>query len=451
MRRGLSVLLPVLLFLLASCAGANGRADIDPAVDYIVRLAGEAEPFRVVTGDEVNRLLAEDALLWYEEDAALSLMDGESAYYESYQWNLTAIGADRAFARGYAGQGIRVGVLDSGVNPHPDFESRLLPGRCYIENAKDPDDTSDSFGHGTKVAGLLAGAGEHGCVGAAPMAQIVPLKCTDGQSVRVSALCRAIYGGIDDFGCRVLNLSLGIATEYHALAEAAAYAEERGVVLVASVGNGGVEKLNYPAAYGTVIGVGAVGRDGISYERSNHNESVFLTAPGVEVRTTDARGGYSPVTGCSFAVPQVAGAAAVLLSADGSLTPAGIRECLAAAAKDAGGAGYDEYYGYGILDLASSLTRIAGEAEARGPRCEFLPAGEGAATTVRNCTGEALCCTYILAEYDGRGACVNTKTETLTVPAYGEIRIAAPDGTRRYAQFLTDGDGIPLCPARGPR
>ena len=212
MRRGLSVLLPVLLFLLAGCAGANGRADIDPAADYIVRLAGEAERFSVVKGDEVNRLLAEDALLWYEEDDALSLMDGESAYYESYQWNLTAIGADGAFARGYAGQGIRVGVLDSGVNPHPDFESRLLPGRCYIENAKDPDDTSDSFGHGTKVAGLLAGAGEHGCVGAAPMAQIVPLKCTDGQSVRVSALCRAIYGGIDDFGCRVLNLSLGIRT-----------------------------------------------------------------------------------------------------------------------------------------------------------------------------------------------------------------------------------------------
>ena len=448
MRRWILALLPVLLFL-AGCV--NGNTDIDPAADYIVRLADAEEPFSVVTGDELDRLLASGRLLWYEEDGALSLMDGEAAYYESYQWNLPMIGADGAFARGYAGQGIRVGVLDSGVNPHPDFESRLCAGHNYTEGAKHPDDSSDSLGHGTMVAGLLAGAGEHGCVGIAPMAEIVPLKCTDSQTVRVSALCRAIYGGIDDYGCRVLNLSLGISTDYHALAEAAAYAEERGVVLVAGVGNGGVEKLSYPAAYDTVIGVGAVGKDGISYERSNHNESVFLTTPGVDIRTTDARGGYTPATGCSFAVPQVSGAAAVLLSADGTLTPAEIRACLAASAKDAGGAGYDEYYGHGILDLAASVTRIAGAAEVRGSRCEFLPAGEGAATAVRNRTGETLACVYIFAEYDGRGACIRTKSETLTIPAYGEVKVSAPDGRRAYTQFLTDGDGTPLCPSRGSK
>ncbi len=109
------------------------------------------------------------------------------------------IGAPTAFDRNAAGQGIRVGVIDSGVNPHPDFGSRLLPGHNYIENTKNPDDTADTFGHGTRVAGLIAGAGEHDCIGAAPMAEIVPLKCTDGQTVRVSALCRAIYGGIDDY------------------------------------------------------------------------------------------------------------------------------------------------------------------------------------------------------------------------------------------------------------
>lgn len=73
-----------------------------------------------------------------------------------------------------------------------------------MEGASDPYDTADTYGHGTGVAGLVAAVGEKGCVGAAPAAQIVPLKVTNGNGVRISALCRAIYGGVDAYSRRVL-------------------------------------------------------------------------------------------------------------------------------------------------------------------------------------------------------------------------------------------------------
>ena len=102
-------------------------------------------------------------------------------------------------------------MLDSGINPHEDFGARLLPGHNYVENAAGETDTSDVLGHGTGVAGLIAGAGAHGYIGTAPAAELIPLKITDRGSVKVSTICRAICGGIDDYGCDVLALSLGVA------------------------------------------------------------------------------------------------------------------------------------------------------------------------------------------------------------------------------------------------
>lgn len=448
--------LPAVLLLLAACLlscarsdGGGGGSAVE-AASYIVRLREGSAPFEVVSGEELAQLIRADALLWYEEDAELELFDGGessgSFYYGESQWNLAMIGADAAYDCGFAGQGICVGVLDSGVNPHPDFGNRLLPGRNYMDDAEDPEDVSDTFGHGTRVAGLIAGAGESGCVGAAPLAEIVPLKCTDGQRVKVSVLCRAIYGGIDDFGCRVLNLSLGIGTDSEAMREAVDYAAERGVVLVSGVGNDGNGNVYYPAAYDSVIGVGAVDRNGLLYALSNHGKSVFLTAPGADVRTTDAQGGYIPVSGCSFAVPQAAGAAAVLLSADGTLTAGEIMDLLAVSARDAGKAGYDEDYGWGILSL-SSAERFAREA-ASAPSCVFLPKGKSPAAAVRNNSDEPVTADYHLAEYDPEGICVGVTTVRLEIPAHGAVRIPSPDGEYAYGQFLTDPDGVPLAVCR---
>ena len=375
------------LTVLFAAAPARAAGDADGGTDYIVKYksaaarlmdGGGGAPFDVVSKAEMERLDRAGLLEWYEPDGYAVLLDPEpdarlmgsvSPYYDDVQWNLDMIGADLAYRQNYLGRGVRVGVLDSGVEPHEYLKDSLVPGHNYMEDASDVSDTGDSYGHGTRVAGLVAAAGEDGYIGVALGAEIVPIKITDGKSVKVSVICRAIYGGIDEYHCDVLNLSLGVTKEYESLREAIDYAEERNVVVVSAAGNGGTQTMYYPARYDTVIGVGSVDSNGATYYRSNHNASVFITAPGVDVRSTAAAGGFLNCTGTSFSVPQAAGAAAVLMGIDPDLTPGGIRDLMSSTASDQGEEGYDEYYGYGVLNLAGCVTALtsgSGESSSAG-------------------------------------------------------------------------------------
>ena len=373
-----AVLLAIALF------PALGKTADAGSTQYIVKYKDDAAPFRVVSESEMERLRDAGSLEWYEPDGEATLIDPApeielfgtlSDYYDDNQWNLGMIGADSAFRLGYLGQGVRVGVVDSGINPHPALEGCLQPGHNYIQDAADSEDAGDSYGHGTRVAGLIAGVNDEGYIGPAPGVTLVPLKVTDGKSVKISAVCAAIYGAVDDYDCDVLNLSLGVTTDYESLENAVAYAEAHNVVVVSAVGNGGSTARFYPAEYGTVIGVGAVDSSGAVYYRSNHNDSVFVTAPGVDVRTTAASGGYTTATGTSFAVPQVSAAAAVLRAIDGTLSPGDIRDLIAGTADDHGEAGYDTYYGHGILNIAGCIAALTGETGKNMPCVLCLLAG----------------------------------------------------------------------------
>ena len=114
------------VFALCVCLGKREDTTIVPTADYIVCLRDHDDvPFDVVKGEELRVLLRAGDVLWYEEDAVVPLLEAEdgSSYYEAYQWNLAVIGAQTAFDLGAAGQGIRVGVVDSGVNPHTDSDT----------------------------------------------------------------------------------------------------------------------------------------------------------------------------------------------------------------------------------------------------------------------------------------------------------------------------------------
>ena len=454
----------LIMTLLAVSLSAYTGEDAEKA--YIVRYldggaAGQTDredsvPFEVVSEAEMKRLRDAGLLEWYEPDGDAVLIDPESdsvllgtisPYYDDHQWNLDMIGADAAFRNGRLGQGVRVGVLDSGVNPHPALAANLLPGHNYMEGAADPEDTEDSFGHGTRVAGLIAAANDSGYIGAAPGAGIVPLKITDGQTVKISAVCRAIYGAVDDYSCDVLNLSLGVTTDYRSLEEAVRYAEEHRVVVVSAIGNGGGRARYYPALYDTVIGVGSVDSSGMIYYRSNHNEGVFVTAPGVDVRTTASTGGYVTSTGTSFAVPQVTAAAAVLRGIDGTLTPGEIRELIAGTACDRGAEGYDEYYGHGILNLAGCVDALTG-GMGEGMPCVLLPR-TGPASKLRNDSDSIVRCTYLLAEYEENGRCIGVTSRQYVLAPGETVEIAVPGGGAGFGQFVCDTDTmVPLAEAR---
>ena len=443
----LSALLAAACLISAVPVLASDGVGTDYIVKYKACAAWLAEengvPFRVVSKKEALRLDRAGLLEWYEPDGEMELLGSVSPWYEDDKWDLALVQADAAFESGHLGQGVRVGVLDSGVNPHAEIADRLLPGRNCI-NEEPGDDTADNYGHGTLVAGLIAGSGGNGHLGAAPGAEIVPLKITDGKALAVSAVCRGIYSAIDDYGCRVLNLSLGVTSEYKALAEAVAYAEEQGVLIVSAVGNNGTRGICFPAAYDTVVGVGALDREGSVYYRSNHNASVFLTAPGVNVKTAGHRGGYVTASGTSFAVPYVSAAAAVLLSIDDSLAPAELRQLLADTATDKGKVGWDEDYGYGILNLSGCVAALTGEKEEATAPCAFT-----SASTLRNDTGDDIEATYLLAEYDENGLCLSVKLWPLTLPAGGSVTIQPPDKDSFYGQFVYETATMtPLAEAR---
>lgn len=429
--------------LLAAALVCAGFACALPAraagTNYIIKYKNGVTPFEVVSEAEMRRLNDSGLLEWYEPDGVMTLADGDASRYAEDKWDLALINAAPALQMGAPGAGVKVGVLDSGVNPVPCLAGRLLPGRSYVEG-KDENDTADNYGHGTLVAALIAGQDESGCIGAAPGAEIVPLKVTDGKALTVSAVCRAIYGAVDDFGCAVLNLSLGINSDSTALREAIDHAAEKGAVMVSAVGNNGTTGRMYPAQYESVIGVGAVDQDGKVYYHSNHNGSVWLTAPGANVKTAGRLGGYTTASGTSFSVPFVTAAAAVLRGLDPLLTAQDVASILRDTARDAGKAGWDEYYGWGVLDLGAGAAHLSANADGR---CSFL-----SAYTLVNRTDEAIDCTYLLAEYDDTGACRSVKETRLTIPARGRVRIDPPQGDF-YGQFAYETATMqPLAQAR---
>ena len=388
-------------------------AEAVDSAQYIVKFREEANsdtaserfgPFAVVDAQELRRLLADNALEWYEEDAQVTLSGADaelsgvlSPWYSDDMWHLDMIGAEAAYTQGATGAGIRVGVLDSGITPHPAFADRLVEGWNYIDNSAD---TGDDFGHGTSVAGLIAGRTDEGFIGVAPDTTLVPLKCFKQKSSKISNIIKGIYGGVDDYGCDILNLSLGFSENSLALREAIDHAAEMGVLVVASAGNGGTAALSYPSAYDSVLGVGEAKSDGKVSLRSNHHAGVYMLAPGEKLTTTYYRGGYTESTGTSFSVPLVVGAAAAIWSAKPELGAQDLMELLGQTATDGGDPGYDEYYGWGILNVRAALEASK----------DWTPTEEnvfmrliGDAAAVWNQTTEALNVYLLAAEYDENG------------------------------------------------
>lgn len=357
-------LLLLLAVLLAFPAGAQAAEDAGPAFDgYLLCLREDAavpleampEGLEPVAGAEglFYASTLEDAA-WFPPEALAYLEPNHIVYLleaEAEDWNLTMIGADAARLTGLDGTGARIGVLDSGVyREHEALAGAdVLPGWNYVGNNED---TGDTVGHGTFVASILAAA--------APGAEVVPLKCFEGRNGTVRDIIPAIRGGVDEYGCAVLNMSFGLTSDNVFLKQAVEYAAERGVIMAAAAGNAGTETLNYPAAYEEVIGVGMVDEGKTVSEISQHNASVEVTAPGQWLWGPDitAPDAHRTGRGTSFACPHVAAAAALMCQAVPGLTAEEFRQALREGAEDLGEPGYDEYYGYGLLSLEDMLLAL---------------------------------------------------------------------------------------------
>jgi serine protease len=288
-----------------------------------------------------------------------------------------------------------LGTIKNGVTMYlkaPDLTgTNFVSGYDYVHNDAHANDNNS---HGTHVCGTIAQTTDNttGVAGIAYNTSIMPVKVLD----------QAGCGYLDDVaeginfaaanGAKVINLSLGGSDTSIALENAVANAYNSGVTIIAASGNGSSNQVSYPAAYDAyVIAVGATRYDETRASYSNYGASLDLVAPGGDNGKDQNKDGYgdgvlqntftsykddgdpwcvSPndtkadptdfgywfLDGTSMSAPHVAGVAALLLAQNSSRTPDDIRDILQSTAEDKGDAGWDQYYGHGLLDAAAALT-----------------------------------------------------------------------------------------------
>ncbi|RKN42741.1 type VII secretion-associated serine protease mycosin [Micromonospora endolithica] len=276
------------------------------------------------------------------------------------QWQIDELRAETAW-RTSTGAGVIVAVIDSGVDgSHPDLAGQVLPGLDLVS----PEGTTDvdPVGHGTTVAGLIAGRNDdkRGVVGLAPDARILPVRVLDAANRYDDALivAKGVRWAVDH-GARVINLSLGGSSDSPALAAALDYAFARDVVVVACTGNVATssdKRVWYPAREPGVVAVSGLERASDNlWSGAITGRATVLTAPATGLVGARPKDGYWRVQGTSFAAPLVAATAALIRARYPQMPAGDVVNRLLSTARDIGPTGRDDRYGYGLVDPVAAL------------------------------------------------------------------------------------------------
>jgi len=328
----------------------------------------------------------------------------------SNQWGLAQANIPAAWQAypSIRGQGVLVGVLDSGVDyRHPDLALNMARDgagqRLHVDaiEAAGRNDSClgltysyataysdashpgpDGNGHGTHVAGIIGAVGDNqpglrnNIVGVAPSVRIVDIKAMDCQGGGTDDVIALGIRRAVDLGVRVLNMSIGGEEPAPILAAPMAYGQARGVLFVVAAGNGSGVPVYYPAAYAGVLAVGALDPRGrrASYGNigpemgvvaaggglSQDSEGILSTLPTYAHMLSLGRSqgswpGHGRVSGTSQASPLVAGLAALILSQEPGLSADQVRLRILASATDVGTSGFDPETGWGRVDALAAL------------------------------------------------------------------------------------------------
>jgi len=261
------------------------------------------------------------------------------------------------------GDPIRIAVIDTGISPYAISPESLEDGRNYIFPEES---TMDLIGHGTGVASIIVGSEPAAITGLCPEATLVPLifLTEDERGVEVNGgpdeLAAVIRDAVDVYHCDILNISLTSKKTSDALEAAVAYAEEQGVLIVASSGNNSSFRVYYPAGYDSVLCVGTVNEEGTNYAKfTNRHNFLDILAPGVDLPMAGIHGEATTNTGTSFSSAYVTGVAAKLMMKYPQLTASQVRRILCSSATDLREPGFDKRTGWGVLDEANAFSYAA--------------------------------------------------------------------------------------------
>jgi subtilisin family serine protease len=334
------------------------------------------------------------------------------------QWAHTAVESPAAWAAGCTGAGARVAVLDGGIfSAHPDLAGAVdtACSASFVAGQPFNNDTG-TFWHGTHVAGIVAARDNNvGVVGIAPEATIIGVKVLHSGTGSFGSVINGILYAADPAafgaaGCAradIINMSLGAefpktgaGSLVAALAKAVNFASSKGVLVISSTGNSGIDfgqAYNWtvvPGTSGSGIAVSATGPLGwalgaTDFDRpasySNYGEGlVGVAAPGGDAaypgaenctvagltrpcwvfdlylstsRGTTAAGGYSWAAGTSMAAPTASGVAAIIVQKNPGISLGALKTKLYQSSVDAGPIGNDQFYGQGFVNAKNACTQ----------------------------------------------------------------------------------------------
>ena len=310
----------------------------------------------------------------------------------SAQWHLHAVDVANAWQT-TVGAGVRVAVLDSGVNDGPDgFCEPFVAEYDAVTDTFGPGAAADFDGHGTHVAGSIAQCSGNGFGGAgmAPGAQIMPVDVFSGLSADASHIAMGIDWAREN-GASVINMSLGCANCLGSdlLGAALERAADAGILLVAASGNTPTAVF-YPANHPAVMAVGASNFFDDVADYSARGLGLDLVAPGGDASGfiwQETIGGYQGFFGTSMAAGHVSGAAALLRSRFPTATPTQVRNALNCSASDLGSPGWDTPSGFGLLQTGAAGEQLRTMIEQGSATCTTDPSSSARVGTVQTSSG----------------------------------------------------------------
>ncbi len=369
-----------------------------------------------VFGEDIDdlreRLRGDDRVAWIEAPHARTLFAISTSGFDSfsgreYGWAVESVSEGGASGQGQDALPVTVGIVDSGIDvTHADLAGRIGPTYDVLTGGTS---VTDTVGHGTFVAGLISaidgnGLGSRGVAGATT---VLPIRITTNGAIKSTDAAEGIVEAVD-MGAGVINLSFGGSVLSEVEKSALEYAAQKDVLVVAAAGNS--YQVNnpvlYPAAavggyrgsWSSGLSVAATDPLGRHAPFSTANDFVSVAAPGagagqcgdgvfstipsnptilwdipgingcsrVVGSYSYAAGRYGYGEGTSFAAPLVAGAAALVRSANPDLTAAQTADVIRRSARQTIGSGWNSHTGSGVLDVSAALA-LAGQYDTAPP------------------------------------------------------------------------------------
>ncbi len=319
-----------------------------------------------LTEKEIEKLRKDKKVAYIEDDALF--MTADDQYISA--WGVSHIGAEAVHTGTNKGLGIKIAVIDTGIDyNHDDLDDNFIDGINFVQTSAAPADPLTFFddntkSHGTHVSGIIAAEDNLiGVVGVAPEASLYAVRVLDGGGFGlVSWIISGIEWAVDN-GMDIANISIQ-GPHVQSLQAACDAAYDSGLLLIAAGGNyvsGGGGPVKYPAAYDSVLAVTATDALDARGYLSPDGSELELAAPGIDIYSTvtAVNGSYGLLSGTSQAAPHVTGTAALFFSTSpvdvngNGMIHDEVRDMLNITALDLGVTGFDDVFGYGLVNAAA--------------------------------------------------------------------------------------------------